>query len=162
MNLNDYKQKTSDLSKFYIPSPEAFPWIISYRVQGVEQWDLEFRGGRFGYTGITWDMMSKWENGHGPQTFSTLQGQIQHMSLTLVTTPSVCTGTVPGVHALNTAEAGASLPCSPNPCAWIIFEESQGGEKAGRRAAGHLLIVPIWGWETARAHTSLRSSEVIF
>jgi len=69
MNLSDTGiplwTETFGLSKFYTPSPEAFPWIISCRVQHVEQWDLKFWG-RFGYTGIIWDVNIRWENSHGP------------------------------------------------------------------------------------------------
>lgn len=54
---------------------------------------------------------------------------------------------------------GPHCNASPNPCTWIMSRESQDGEKAGKRADGPLLLVPIWVWEIARVYTSLRSSK---
>lgn len=164
-----YKQNPLDLSKFYIPSPETFPWIISCRVQRVEQWDLKFGGGRFGHTGIIWDVNIRQENGHGPQTFSALQGQTQHISLTLVTTPRVCIGAVPGVHTLSTAEAGTrcllrGLTAMPPPthalrlCPGKVRVERR--QEGGLRGTCFLSLHGGQGWETDRVYTSLRSSKV--
>lgn len=67
---------------------------------------LKFGGGRFGCTGIIWDMNIKQENGHGPLTFSALWHQTQSISLTLVTTPRICIGAAPGVHTQNATGVG--------------------------------------------------------
>lgn len=125
-----YEQKPLDPSEFYIPSPKAFPWIISCRVQHVEQWDLKFGGGRFRYNGIIWDVNIRREDGHGPQTFSALQGQTQHNSPTLVTTPRVCARAVPRVHTLNTA--GGGTHCLPQS-GGLDYVRGKPGWKEGKK-----------------------------
>lgn len=115
---------------------------------------LKFGGGRFGCTGIIWDMNIKQENGHGPLTFSALWHQTQSISLTLVTTPRICIGAAPGVHAQNATGAGTrgllwSLDTKP-PQAHAL------GWYPGKPS------VPVWVWEVDRVSTSLRSSEAFF
>lgn len=157
-----YKQKPS-----YIPLPEAYSWIISCRVQTVEQWDLKFGGGRFGYNGTIWDVNIRQENDHRLSALFRTRPGIFHSPWWLLL----------GLHRGSSRGAPAKChrsrlplpapgPCCndlPGPPTWIISREGQGGKKPGRKAwAGHPLLVPVWGWETDRVCTSLRSSKVIF
>lgn len=128
-------------------------FLISCRVQIVEQGDLKFGGGRFGYSGITWDVNIRQENDHRFSALFRTRPSIFHSPwwLLLGLHRSSSRGAPAKCHRSSFPLPAPGLCCNdlPGPPTWIIPREGQGGKKAGRKAwAGHLLLVPVWGWET--------------
>lgn len=93
---------------------------------------LKFGGGRFGCTGIIWDLNIKQENGHGPLTFSALWHQTQSISLTLVDysqdlhwSSSRRTYTERRRSCYPRPALGPWHETSPGPYTWMVPRETQ-------------------------------------
>lgn len=123
----------------YIPLPKAFPWIISCRVQWIEQCDLKFGGRRFEYIGASREVSSRQENGHNPHTFSAPEDQVLTTAFTWVTSPQVCIWAAPGLRMTNASRAGtcstrlaAILPQAHGPGEGRLLGSYFLSHKAGR------------------------------
>lgn len=126
-----YEKKPLDLSKFYNPLPEAFPWLISCRAQHAEQQVLEVWRRKIW---IHWYYLRhERQAGERPRSTDFSGPNPEHFTHPGDQSQDLHGSSSRGTHTERRRSwyprlaLGPSHETSPGPCAWMVSGETRGG-----------------------------------